>query len=80
MSGLSRVYKDTMKRIHISIPESLDEQMREFILTTYHIYEKGAISSVVIEAIRMYLDPGTHTKAKINKILKSQTRCPDGTD
>lgn len=72
-TSLSRIYRNRMRDIHISIPETLDANIREFILTTYHGYEKGAISSVIIESLRLYLDPGTHTKAKINKILKSQT-------
>lgn len=63
-TSLSRIYRDRMRDIHISIPETLDANIREFILTTYHGYEKGAISSVVIEAIRMYLDPGTHTQKR----------------
>jgi hypothetical protein len=53
-----------MTRLHVYIPESLEEDMREFILTSYHRYERGQLSSLVIEALRLYLDPGTHTQKR----------------
>lgn len=56
---------ERMKRLHIVIPESLDDDMRDYIAITYHRWEKGPISNLVIEALRMFLDPGTHTQ-KVN--------------
>jgi hypothetical protein len=46
--------------------------MRDFISTTHHRYEKGGYSSLVIEAVRAYIDPGTHTKSKFQEIHESQ--------
>ena len=61
-------FKEEMVRRHISIPESLDDDMRDFISTTYHRYEKGGYSSLVIEAVRAYIDPSTHTKTKFEEL------------
>jgi hypothetical protein len=62
--SLTGIFKEEMVRRHISIPESLDDDMRDFISTTYHRYEKGGYSSLVIEAVRAYIDPGTHTQKR----------------
>lgn len=58
---MSKIYRDRMTRLHVYIPESLEEDIREFIVATYHRYERGQMSSVFIEALRLYLDPNTHT-------------------
>lgn len=64
---MSEIFRDKMVRRHISIPESLDDDMRDFIATTYHRYEKGGYSGLVIEAVRVYIDPGTHTQKQTSK-------------
>jgi hypothetical protein len=53
--------REKMVRRHISIPESLDEDMRNFIVENKHRSGKGAYSDLVIDAVRSFIDPGTHT-------------------
>jgi hypothetical protein len=67
---MTEIVSKKRKRIHISIPEWLDDDMREFIASSYHRYEKGPLSSCVIEALRSFLRSkthGTHTQISDSK-------------
>lgn len=57
---MSGIFGEKKKRLHIFIPESLEEDVHDFVAATYHRYERGQISSVFIRAVRLYLDPKTH--------------------
>lgn len=59
--------RENMVRRHISIPVNLDDDMRGFLATTKNRWEKGAFSDLVIDAVRSYMDPGTHTQKRISK-------------
>jgi hypothetical protein len=68
---MTGIFGEKKKRLHIFIPESLEEDVRDFVAATYHRYERGQISSVVIQALRFYLDPKTQsTHAQIRNSTK----------
>lgn len=59
--------RESMVRRHISIPGSLDDDMRDFIAANSRRWRKGAFSDLVIDAVRCYIEPNTHTQKRNSK-------------
>lgn len=63
--------REKIVRRHISIPESLDDDIHNFIAENKYRSGKGAYSDLVIDAVRSYIDPAHTSVRPQNPNLKS---------
>jgi hypothetical protein len=57
----THIFRNRKRAIFLRVPEEVDQQLREYISTTYLRFEKGLLSHVIIQAIIKLIDEDTHT-------------------